>query len=173
MHAFNHRKYRPFPTIAMPVRHWPNRVIQQAPRWCAVDLRDGNQALIEPMSVAEKSRLFDLLLKVGFREIEVGFPAASQPDYDFVRSLIEQQRVPEGVSIQVLTQARPDLIARSFEALRGAKRAVVHLYNSTSPVQREQVFGLDRAGIIDLAVRGATAIQAHAAQYPDTQWQFE
>ena len=136
--AFDHRKYQPFTPVQRPQRRWPEQVIRSAPHWCAVDLRDGNQALVKPMTVAQKMRLFDLLVKVGFKEIEVGFPAASQPDFDFVRALIEQDRIPADVTIQVLTQARDELIARSFESLKGARRAVMHLYNSTSRTQREK-----------------------------------
>ena len=157
----------------MKHRRWPDQVIKQAPHWCSVDLRDGNQALLEPMTVRQKSRLYDQLLKIGFKEIEVGFPAASSHDYDFVRQLIEEDRIPEDVTIQVLTQARADLIEKTFAALKGVKRAIVHVYNSTSTVQREQVFGLDRAGIMDIAVKGAELVQAHADKQPETEWVFE
>ena len=139
-------KYRPFPPIDLPDRQWPTRVIDKAPVWCSVDLRDGNQALIEPMGAERKRRMFDLLVRLGFKEIEVGFPAASQTDFDFVRELIEEDLIPDDVTIQVLTQSRAELIERTFEAIRGAKRAIVHLYNSTSTLQRRVVFGLDRAG---------------------------
>ena len=157
--SFDHRKYSPYLPVQLPDRTWPDKVINQAPAWCSVDLRDGNQALIEPMTVDEKKRLFTLLVKVGFKEIEVGFPAASQPDFDFVRALIEEDMIPDDVTIQVLTQSRPELIERSFVALKGAKQAIVHLYNSTSPVQREQVFGLDKAGITEIAVKGAQKVR--------------
>ncbi len=167
MSNFDHRKYRPYPVVGLSNRTWPDQVISTAPQWCSVDLRDGNQALIEPMNVAQKLQLFKLLVKVGFKEIEVGFPAASQPDFDFVRHLIDDDLIPADVSIQVLTQARPELIERSFEALVGAKRAVVHLYNSTSTVQREQVFGLDRDGVKNIALEGARLIQAEATKYPE------
>jgi 2-isopropylmalate synthase len=167
------KKYRPFAPIDLPDRTWPNKVISSPPVWCSVDLRDGNQALIEPMDGARKRRMFDLLLKTGFKEIEVGFPAASQTDFDFVRELIERNLVPEDVTIQVLTQARAELIARTFEALRGARRAIVHLYNSTSTLQRRVVFGLDRDGIIEIAVNGARLVAEHAAQQPGTEWIFE
>jgi len=170
---FDHRKYKPFPPLALKDRRWPDQVISEAPTWCSVDLRDGNQALIEPMSVAQKQRLFELLVDVGFKEIEVGFPAASQPDFDFVRSLIEEKRVPDDVSIQVLTQARPELIARTFEALKGARRAILHVYNSTSVIQREKVFKTDRAGIIDIAVSGAREVRRQAEQAPETDWVFQ
>ncbi len=171
--AFDHRKYVAFKPVGKTDRRWPDRVIEAAPTWCAVDLRDGNQALVKPMSVAQKQRLFDLLVKLGFKEIEIGFPAASQPDFDFCRKLIEQDRIPEDVKIQVLTQARPELIERTYEALNGAKRAIVHVYNSTSTVQREQVFGLDRAGIRDIAVNGATLVRDIAARHPETEWTFQ
>ena len=172
-HSFDHRKYRSFTPVERPRRRWPDQVIRTAPRWAAVDLRDGNQALVKPMTVAQKTRLFRLLVALGFREIEVGFPAASQPDYDFVRTLIEEDLVPEGVTLQVLTQAREEQIARSFEALRGARRAIVHLYNSTSRVQREQVFGMDAAGIRGIAVQGAQWVREHAARQPETHWGFQ
>ncbi|MDF3029661.1 MAG: leuA [Moraxellaceae bacterium] len=171
--SFDHRKYRPFAPIHRPDRRWPDRVIGKAPRWCAVDLRDGNQALARPMNLAQKQRLFDLLVKLGFKEIEIGFPSASQPDFDFCRQLIEQDRVPVDVTLQVLTQARPELIARTYEALQGARRAVVHVYNSTSTVQREQVFQSDRAGVKAIAVRGAELVQQHARQHPETEWIFQ
>ena len=171
--AFDHRKYRPFAPVRKTDRRWPDQVLEKAPLWCAVDLRDGNQALVKPMNVDQKQRMFDLLVKLGFKEIEVGFPAASQPDFDFCRKLIEEERVPDDVTIQVLTQARPDLIARTYEALAGARRAIVHVYNSTSTVQRRDVFGLDRDGIKAIAVEGARAVQAHAEQYPDTEWSFQ
>jgi len=170
---YNHRKYRPFPPIAKRARRWPDRVIEQAPEWCSVDLRDGNQALIEPMNPSQKLAMFELLVDVGFKQIEVGFPAASQTDFDFVRQLIEQDRVPEDVTIQVLTQAREPLIARSFEALKGARRAIMHLYNSTSTVQREQVFKMSRDEVRDIAVQGATWIRDYAAGQTDTEWQFQ
>lgn len=171
--AFDHRKYVAFKPVGKKDRRWPDQVIDKAPTWCAVDLRDGNQALVKPMTVAQKQRLFDLLVKLGFKEIEIGFPAASQPDFDFCRKLIEENRIPEDVKIQVLTQARPALIERTYEALAGAKQAIVHVYNSTSTVQREQVFGLDRAGIRDIAIDGAKVVQDFAAQYPDTDWTFQ
>ncbi|WP_372966058.1 2-isopropylmalate synthase [Marinobacter sp.] len=171
--AFDHRKYAAFKPIAKKNRRWPDQIIEKAPTWCAVDLRDGNQSLIKPMSVAQKQRLFDLLVKLGFKEIEVGFPAASQPDFDFCRKLIEENRIPEDVKIQVLTQARPELIERTYQALKGAKQAIVHVYNSTSTVQREQVFGLDRDGIRDIALRGATIVKEFASRYPETDWTFQ
>jgi 2-isopropylmalate synthase len=173
MSSFDHSKYKPFQPIPMKSRRWPDQTIRKAPLWCSVDLRDGNQALIEPMTGRQKSRLWDQLVKVGFKEIEVGFPSASSHDYDFVRDLIENDRIPEDVTIQVLVQARKELIEKTFEALKGARRAVVHVYNSTSTVQREQVFGLDRDGIIDIAVKGAELVQACADKHPQTEWVFE
>jgi 2-isopropylmalate synthase len=166
--------YRPFTPIPLPDRMWPSRVITRAPRWCSVDLRDGNQALIDPMDPERKRRMFDLLVACGFKEIEVGFPSASQPDFDFVRQLIEEDLIPDDVMIQVLTQARPEQITRTFESLRGAPRAVVHLYNSTSTLQRRVVFGLDRAGIVDIAVRGARLCRELARTIPecDVHWQY-
>jgi 2-isopropylmalate synthase len=166
-------KYRAFAPINLADRSWPSRVISAPPKWCSVDLRDGNQALIEPMDAARKRRMFDMLVKIGFKEIEVGFPAASQTDFDFVRELIEQHLIPDDVVIQVLTQARPELIARTYESLRGARRAIMHVYNSTSVAQRRVVFCTDRAGIIDIAVRGATVVREHALRQPDTDWIFE
>jgi 2-isopropylmalate synthase len=169
---FHH--YRPFTPIPLPDRTWPSKVITQAPRWCSVDLRDGNQALIDPMDPERKRRMFDLLVQCGFKEIEVGFPSASQTDFDFVRQLIEEDRIPDDVIIQVLTQARPELIERTFESLRGAPRAVCHLYNSTSTLQRRVVFGLDRAGIVDIAVKAAQLCKKLARTIPecDVQWQY-
>jgi 2-isopropylmalate synthase len=173
MHVDARRKYRPFPPVRLSDRQWPSRVITQAPLWCSVDLRDGNQALIEPMGTDRKRRMFELLVQLGFKEIEVGFPAASQTDFDFVRYLVDHQLIPDDVRIQVLTQAREPLIRRSFEALRGVKKAIVHLYNSTSPIQRQVVFGLEPAGIVDIAIGGARLMREIAAEYPDTEWTFE
>jgi len=152
-------KYSAFKPIDLPDRQWPSKIIQQAPRWCSVDLRDGNQALIDPMNVDEKLRLWDMLLEIGFAEIEVGFPAASQPDFDFIRRIIDEDRIPEGVSIQILCQAREELIKKSVEALEGAPSVIFHLYNSTSELQRRVVFGMDRQGIIDLAVQGTEMVR--------------
>jgi len=166
-------KYRPFAPIDLKDRSWPNAVISAPPAWCSVDLRDGNQALIEPMDAARKWRMFDLLIRIGFKEIEVGFPAASQTDFDFVRELIEKRLIPDDVTIQVLTQARPELIARTYESLRGARRAIVHVYNSTSVAQRRVVFRTDRAGIIDIAVRGATCVREYAERHGGTEWVFQ
>jgi 2-isopropylmalate synthase len=167
-------RYRPVAPVPLAGRAWPGRVLTRAPRWCSVDLRDGNQALIDPMDPARKRRMFDLLLRCGFKEIEVGFPAASQPDFDFVRQLVEADLIPDDVVIQVLTQARPEQIERTFESLRGAPRAVVHLYNSTSTLQRRVVFGLDRAGIVDIAVRAARRCRDLAGTIPecDVRWQY-
>ncbi|MFK7730671.1 MAG: 2-isopropylmalate synthase [Pseudomonadales bacterium] len=173
MSRFDHRKYPAFQTLDMPNRQWPNMRITKAPAWCSVDLRDGNQALIDPMNVAQKMQMFKLLVSVGFKEIEVGFPAASQPDFDFVRRLIDEDLIPDDVTVQVLTQARKELIERSFESLKGAKSAVMHLYNSTSTVQREQVFELDREGIKAIAVDGAKIVKTCAAQQTDTNWVFQ
>jgi 2-isopropylmalate synthase len=169
MTAMPIHKYRPFAPIALPDRRWPSRIIDRAPVWCSVDLRDGNQALVEPMGPERKQRMFDLLVRLGFKEIEVGFPAASQTDFDFVRHIIDAKAIPDDVTIQVLTQAREDLIRRSFAAIKGAKRAIVHLYNSTSTVQRRVVFGLDRPGIVDIAVKGARLIRQLAAEMPETE----
>lgn len=171
--AFDHSKYRPFAPLNKADRRWPNRIIDRAPDWCAVDLRDGNQALVKPMTVAQKKRLFQLLVDIGFKEIEVGFPAASQPDFDFVRALIEEDMIPVDVTIQVLVQAREELIERTFESLEGVHRAVVHVYNSTSTVQRERVFRQDRAGIRAIAEQGARWVKEYAARYPATDWVFQ
>jgi 2-isopropylmalate synthase len=162
-------KYRAFPTIDLPDRRWPTRVVDRAPLWCSVDLRDGNQALVEPMGPDRKRRMFDLLVKLGFKEIEVGFPAASETDFVFIRELIEQRLVPDDVTIQVLTQARPELIERSFESIRGARRAIMHLYNSTSTLQRRVVFGLDKPGIVDIAVSAAKLIRELAQTMPESE----
>ena len=161
------QRYRPFRPIDLPDRTWPAQVITAAPRWCAVDLRDGNQALIDPMSPARKRRMFELLVAMGFKEIEVGFPSASQTDFDFVRQLIEEDLIPDDVVIQVLTQSREHLIERTFEAIRGAKQAIVHLYNSTSTLQRRVVFGLDKDGIKDIAIHGAQLCMKYAEQIAD------
>jgi 2-isopropylmalate synthase len=167
-----HHRYRPYETVDLPDRTWPNVVLERAPIWCSTDLRDGNQALVSPMDSVRKRRFFDLLLGLGFKEIEVGFPAASKADFDFVRVLVEDDLIPDGVTIAVLTQARPELIERTFEAVAGAKRAIVHLYNSTSTTQRRVVFGLDQAGITALAVRG-TAMCKELAAASDAEIMFE
>ncbi len=166
-------KYRPVSPVPLADRQWPNRVITQAPQWCSVDLRDGNQALVEPMSPAKKRAMFALLLEMGFKEIEVGFPAASQTDFDFLRMLIDEGMIPDGVTIQVLTQSRDHLIRRTFEAIRGAKSVIVHLYNSTSELQRRVVFGADRKAITRIAVTGATLIKQLADAMPDTDVTFQ
>lgn len=166
-------KYRPFPPVPIASRQWPGRQITQAPLWMSTDLRDGNQALFEPMDHVRKLRMFDLLVRLGFKEIEVGFPSASQIEFDFIRTLIEQRHIPEDVTIEVLTPARDALIRRTMEALSGARKAIVHLYNATAPVFRRVVFGLDVAGVVDLAVRNADLIRNLASQLPETQWQFE
>ncbi len=166
-------KYRAYAPIVLPDRQWPSKTIAKAPIWCSVDLRDGNQALIEPMGVERKNRMFDMLLRMGFKEIEVGFPSASQTDYDFVRSIIEGGKVPDGVAIQVLTQCRPELIERTFEAVKGAKKVILHFYNSTSTLQREVVFRADQKGVTDIAVAAARQIKALAEKAPETEFVFE
>ena len=173
MKTMINQKYQPFPPINLPDRTWPAKTIQSPPTWCSVDLRDGNQALVEPMDAERKWRMFRQLVSIGFKQIEVGFPAASQTDFDFIRYLIEGDHIPDDVTIQVLTQSRPALIRRSFDALRGARRAIMHLYNSTSPVQRRIVFGLDRAGIIDIAVTGASLCRELVETQGETDWVFE
>lgn len=167
------QKYRPVEPIDLPDRQWPNARITKAPIWCSVDLRDGNQALIEPMDARRKHKMFDALVKMGFKEIEVGFPAASDTDFNFVRDIIEEGAIPDDVSIQVLTQARPELIERTFESIKGAPRAIVHLYNSTSTLQRRVVFGMDRPGIIDIAVKGAEVCKNLLKTVPETEVMFE
>nr|WP_240644167.1 2-isopropylmalate synthase [Antribacter gilvus] len=170
------RKYRPFHeqiTVDLADRTWPTRRIEKAPRWCAVDLRDGNQALIEPMNPERKLRMFELLVRMGYKEIEVGFPSASQTDFDFVRMLIEENRIPDDVVIQVLTQSRAHLIERTYESIRGAKQAIVHLYNSTSVLQREVVFRTDMDGVIDIALDGARLCRKLEETVPDTRVYYE
>jgi 2-isopropylmalate synthase len=164
--AMPHWKYRPYETVDLPDRTWPDRMVERAPIWCSTDLRDGNQALVNPMDSARKRRFFDLLLALGVPEIEVGFPSASKTDFDFVRLLIEEDLIPDGTTIAVLTQARPELVERTFEAIAGARRAIVHLYNSTSVTQRRVVFRLDRAGITGLAVRATSLCKRLAAETP-------
>ncbi len=166
-------KYRPFPVVELPDRQWPSRQLMQAPRWLSTDLRDGNQALATPMDSARKLEFWQLLLRCGFKEIEVAFPAASQTDFDFVRLLIEQNHIPDDVAIQVLTQARSDLIDRTFEALRGAPNAILHMYNATAPLFRERVFRQSKAEIIALACAGARQIRARCEAQTDTAWTFE
>ena len=172
--AFSHKKYQPFAFAPkMTQRTWPDKTITKAPIWTSVDLRDGNQALIEPMSIEQKMRFFDLLVQVGFKEIEIGFPSAAQVEYDFTRKLIEGGHVPDDVTLQVLVQAREHLIRRTFESLKGAKHAIVHVYNSTSKVQREKVYQKDYDDIIAIAVEGATLLRELAKEYPETEWIFE
>jgi 2-isopropylmalate synthase len=167
-------KYRPYPAVELLDRTWPDTRIETAPIWCSVDLRDGNQALVDPMDITRKRRMWDLLVRIGFKEIEVGFPAASQPDFDFVRHIIEDGLIPDDVTIQVLTQARGELIERTFEAIDGAQNAIVHLYNSTSTTQRRVVFNTDRKGIVDIAVAGAEVCQAcyEIADNPGIRWEY-
>jgi 2-isopropylmalate synthase len=167
------KKYRPYPGLNLPGRTWPDKVITQVPHWCSVDLRDGNQALVQPMNLDEKLELFQLLVDVGFKEIEIGFPSASQVEFDFSRTLIERGLIPEDVTIQILTPAREHLIQRSFEALKGAKKAIVHLYNSTSTLQRRVVFQMNRAEITALARQGALWIREEAARKPETSFRYE
>lgn len=167
------QKYQPYPPLSLPDRHWPNRTITQAPRWLSTDLRDGNQALAEPMDSDRKLQFWALLLSCGFKEIEVAFPSASQTDFNFVRQLIDENRIPDDVTIQVLTQAREDLIHRTFDALRGAKRATVHLYNATAPLFRRLVFGMEKAQIIELATRSTRLIRQLCEDNPQTDWQYE
>ncbi|WP_294196084.1 2-isopropylmalate synthase [uncultured Sphingomonas sp.] len=166
-------KYRPFPTIDLPDRRWPSQTITRAPRWLSTDLRDGNQALIDPMDAEKKTRFFDLLVKVGIKEIEVGFPSAGATEFDFISGLVRNGRIPDDVAIQVLTQSRRDLIERSFESLEGAKTAIVHLYNAVSPAWRKIVFGMTRDEVKRIAVDGAKVLRDEAAKRPDTRWQFE
>ncbi len=173
MSQFDHTKYRPFTVIKNPNRRWPSKQITRAPTWCAVDLRDGNQALIEPMNISQKQKMWALLIKLGFKEIEIGFPSASQPDFDFCRWLIDENQIPSDVKLQALTHARPELIERTYEALKGAKQVIVHVYNSTSPVQREKVFKLDKQGIVAIATTGAQKVLDESKKFPNTQWYFE
>ena len=166
MSRFDHRKYRPAPRVTGFDRTWPDRDLQKAPIWVSEDLRDGNQALLEPMTVEQKQRLWKLLVDVGIKEIMVGFPSASQPDYDFVRWLIDEDQIPDDVTIAALTQSRDHLIDRTFESLEGVDKAIIHLYNSTSTVQRERVFEMDEDGIIDIAVKGAQRVKENAQKRP-------
>jgi 2-isopropylmalate synthase len=167
MSRTSYRRYKPYAPVDLPDRQWPSRVIERAPLWCSVDLRDGNQALIEPMGFDRKLKMFELLMRMGFKEIEVGFPAASSTEFEFVRRLIDERRIPEDVTIQVLTQARDELIRTTMDSIRGARRAIVHLYNSTSTLQRRVVFGLDHDGIVDIAVRGAILIAELSRTMPE------
>jgi 2-isopropylmalate synthase len=166
-------KYRAFAPVRLGDRTWPDAVLNRAPLWCSVDLRDGNQALIEPMDPARKLRMFETLVRIGFKQIEIGFPSASQTDFDFVRLLIERGLIPDDVTVQVLTQAREPLIRRTFESLAGVKRAIVHLYNATSPVMRRVVLGLDEDGVVELATTHARMVRELAAEQPGTAWTFQ
>ncbi|HBH29318.1 MAG: 2-isopropylmalate synthase [Desulfofustis sp. PB-SRB1] len=166
-------KYRPYPSVPLSRRSWPDRRIEHPPAWCSVDLRDGNQALIQPMSLTKKLELWNLLVEIGFKEIEVGFPSASQVEFDFTRHLIENGLIADSVWIQVLTQARQHLIERTFESTRGARRVVLHLYNSTSTVQREVVFNMTRQQIVELAVKGARLVREEAEKYPETEFRYQ
>ena len=166
-------KYRPFPQIDLPNRQWPSKTITKAPRWLSTDLRDGNQALIDPMDAAKKQRFFDMLVKIGLKEIEVGFPSAGATEFDFISGLVREDRIPEDVMVQVLTQSRRDLIQKTFESLEGARTATVHLYNAVSPAWREVVFNMDRAGVKALAIEGAKMLREEAEKRPDTDWRFE
>ena len=167
------KKYRPFAPVQLPDRQWPSRVISQAPIWMSTDLRDGNQALIEPMSPEKKLRFFEMLVKIGFKEIEVGFPSASQTDFDFVRKLVEENRIPDDVRIIVLTQSREELIRRTVESVLGAKRAIIHLYNSVAPVFRRVVFNMTQSEIINIAVTGTQLVKELVSAHPETEWGFE
>jgi 2-isopropylmalate synthase len=166
-------KYRPFQPIDLPDRRWPHQTIKRPPIWLSTDLRDGNQALIEPMDAERKLRMFRTLVKIGFKEIEVGFPSASQTDFDFVRKLIEDDLIPDDVTIQVLTQSRDELIRRTFDSVHGAKRAIMHLYNPTAPLFRRVVYGKDKPGIVEIAVTGTELCKRCAAEQPDTDWRYE
>ena len=167
------QKYRSFPRVDLPNRTWPDAVITAPPRWLSTDMRDGNQALIDPMDGAKKQRFFDLLVRIGLKEIEVGFPSAGETEFNFIRGLVDGNKIPADVTVQVLTQSRRDLIEKTFESLAGVHRAIVHLYNAVSPAWREVVFGLDRAGVKAIAVEGANILKEQAAKYPQTDWHFE
>ena len=166
-------KYRAFEPVNLPDRQWPSRTLTEVPIWCSSDLRDGNQSLIEPMDPARKLKFFQTLVKVGVKQIEVAFPSASKADFDFVRSLIEEGHIPDDVTIQVLTQAREDLIRRTFESVRGAKKAIIHVYNATAPSFRRIVFNQDKKGVVDIAVNAASLIKQLAAEQPETEWTFQ
>ncbi|WP_417611918.1 2-isopropylmalate synthase [Parasphingorhabdus sp.] len=173
MHKNPSQKYRPFQQIDLPNRQWPSRTIDKAPRWLSTDLRDGNQALIDPMDAQKKQRFFDMLVKIGIKEIEVGFPSAGATDFDFISGLVKSGKIPDDVMVQVLTQSRRDLIETSFASLEGARAAIVHLYNAVSPAWRDVVFRLDKQGVKDIAREGATILREQAEKYPDTDWHFE
>jgi 2-isopropylmalate synthase len=162
----NYKRYQKNPVVSYPEREWPNKEIEKAPIWCSVDLRDGNQALIDPMVVSEKIEMFQYLIKLGFKDIEIGFPAASQIEFDFLRQLIDRKMIPDDVRVQVLTQCREELIDRTFESIEGCKEAIVHIYNSTSTLQRDVVFGMSREEIIDIAVKGTLMVKERAAKFP-------
>ena len=162
----NYARYRRVPVVAMETRDWPNKEIEKAPVWCSVDLRDGNQALIEPMVVEEKIEFFNLLVKLGFKEIEIGFPSASQIEYDFLRQLVDRNLIPDDVVVQVLVQCRDHLIERTFESLQGIKQAIVHIYNSTSTLQRDVVFNMERDEIKEIAIHGTELVKKYAAEFP-------
>ena len=162
----NYRRYRRNPVVDYPEREWVNRQIEKAPVWCSVDLRDGNQALIDPMIVSEKIEFFNYLIKLGFKEIEIGFPAASQIEYDFLRQLVDRKMIPDDVVVQVLTQCREELLERTFESIEGCKQAIVHIYNSTSTLQRDVVFNMSREEIMNIAVEGVKMVTRHAAEFP-------
>ncbi|MBF1259499.1 MAG: 2-isopropylmalate synthase, partial [Lautropia mirabilis] len=166
-------KYRPFAPVGLKDRTWPDAVLTKAPIWLSTDLRDGNQALIEPMSVERKLEMFQLLVNIGFKEIEVGFPSASQTEFNFVRRLIEENLIPDDVSIQVLTQARESLIRRTIESLQGVKKAIIHVYNACAPVMRKVVLGLDEDGIVEMAVSQTKLVKQLVAEHPETEWGFE
>lgn len=171
--SFDHRKYTQYQPLSLRDRTWPDQVLTKAPIWCSVDLRDGNQALIQPMTVDQKVTMFNMLVKLGFKQIEIGFPSAAQPEFDFARRLIEDNLIPDDVTIQVLVQAREHLIERTFESLQGVKRAIVHVYNSTSTVQRQQTFAMSKEEIAAIAVQGAKWVQEYAAKNSDTEWTFQ
>ncbi len=166
-------KYRPFPPVALPDRQWPSRTIERAPIWLSTDMRDGNPALIDPMDAEKKHRFFDLLVEVGLKEIEVGFPSAGATEFDFIAGLVRSGRIPDDVTVQVLTQSRRDLIEKSFESLEGARTAIVHLYNAVSPAWRKIVFGMSRDEVREIAISGAKLLRDEAAKRPDTHWRFE
>ena len=167
------QKYRPFPQVNLPDRQWPSRTITKAPRWLSTDMRDGNQSLIDPMDAEKKTRFFDLLVKIGLKEIEVGFPSAGATEFDFISGLVKTGRIPDDVFPQVLVQSRGDLIPQTFESLRGAKQAIIHLYNAVSPAWRKIVFQMNEAQVRDIAATGAKLLRDHAAAMPDTDWHFE
>ncbi|KUO56120.1 MAG: 2-isopropylmalate synthase [Sphingomonadales bacterium BRH_c3] len=167
------RKYRPFPPVSLPDRQWPSRTITAPPRWLSTDLRDGNQAIVDPMDAVKKNRFFDELVRIGIKEIEVGFPSAGATEFDFIQGLVRSGRIPEGVTVQVLTQSREDLIRTSFESLDGARQAIVHLYNAVSPAWRDIVFRMSKDEVREIAVKGAMVMRDEAARRPGTEWHFQ